>query len=81
MKHLDINERKQFISLLVHHMMYSDDKYAHVLTLLDRWESETPTKGFDFSYQDIPKRQGDRFTTHKPIDRILNKRVARNKKL
>ena len=28
MKRLDINQRKQLIALLVHHMMYSDDKYA-----------------------------------------------------
>lgn len=53
MKRLEIGERKQFIALLIHHMMYSDDKYIHVLSVLDRWESETPSQGFDFNINDI----------------------------
>ncbi len=57
MKRLDINQRKQFISLLIHHMMYSDDKYAHVLTMLERWESETPTQGFDFGITEITNKE------------------------
>jgi hypothetical protein len=53
MRKLEIGERKQFIALLIHHMMYSDDKYIHVLSVLDRWESETPSQGFDFNINDI----------------------------
>lgn len=53
MKHLEIDERKQFVALLIHHMMYSDDKYLQVLTLVDSWESESPTTNFDFSYNEI----------------------------
>lgn len=65
MKHLDINQRKQFISLLIHHMMYSDDKYAHILGVLDRWETNSPAEGFDFSFEQ-PKE---------------NKKVGRNRKM
>jgi hypothetical protein len=53
MRKLEIGERKQFIALLIHHMMYSDDKYVHVLSVLDRWESETPSQGFDFNITNI----------------------------
>ena len=53
MRKLEIGERKQFIALLIHHMLYSDDKYVHVLSVLDRWESETPSQGFDFNIADI----------------------------
>jgi hypothetical protein len=53
MKKLEIGERKQFVALLIHHMMYSDDKYIHILSMLDRWESETPSQGFDFNITDI----------------------------
>lgn len=55
MKHLEIDERKQFIALLIHHMMYSDDKYLTVLGLVDMWESESPTTNFDFSYNELSK--------------------------
>jgi hypothetical protein len=55
MRHLEIDERKQFVALLIHHMMYSDDKYLHVLSLVDEWESETPTTNFDFSYNELSK--------------------------
>jgi len=57
MKRLDINQRKQLVSLLVHHMMYSDDKYAHILTILDRWESETPSQGFDFTLDELKEQK------------------------
>jgi hypothetical protein len=57
MKKLDINQRKQLVSLLVHHMMYSDDKYAHILTILDRWESETPSQGFDFTLDELKEQK------------------------
>ena len=56
MKRLEISQRKQFVSLLVHHMMYSDDKYAHILTILDRWESESPAQGFDFGIDEIKNK-------------------------
>lgn len=55
MKHLEIDERKQFVALLIHHMMYSDDKYLTVLSLVDEWESESPTTNFDFSYNELNK--------------------------
>ena len=55
MKHLEIDERKQFVALLIHHMMYSDDKYLTVLGLVDMWESESPTTNFDFSYNELNK--------------------------
>lgn len=38
-------------------MMYSDDKYVHVLTMLERWESETPTQGFDFGITEITNKE------------------------
>jgi hypothetical protein len=57
MKRLEISQRKQFVSLLVHHMMYSDDKYAHILTILDRWESESPAQGFDFGIDEIKNKE------------------------
>lgn len=55
MRHLEIDERKQFVALLIHHMMYSDDKYLYILSLVDEWESETPTTNFDFSYNELSK--------------------------
>lgn len=57
MKRLDINQRKQLVALLVHHMMYSDDKYAHILTILDRWESEAPSQGFDFTLDELKEQK------------------------
>ena len=60
MKRLDINQRKQLIALLVHHMMYSDDKYAHILAMLDRWESETPSQGFDFTFDELREEKEKR---------------------
>jgi hypothetical protein len=57
MKRLDINQRKQLVALLVHHMMYCDDKYAHILTMLDRWESETPSQGFDFTLDELKEQK------------------------
>jgi hypothetical protein len=37
--------------------MYSDDKYAHILTILDRWESETPSQGFDFTLDELKEQK------------------------
>jgi hypothetical protein len=37
--------------------MYSDDKYAHILTILDRWESEAPSQGFDFTLDELKEQK------------------------
>jgi hypothetical protein len=46
--------------------MYSDDKYAHILAMLDRWESETPSQGFDFTFDELKEEK--------------EKRIVRNRK-
>jgi hypothetical protein len=66
MKHLEIDERKQFIALLIHHMMYSDEKYIQIMELLSSWEVDKPTENFDFSYNEISKLQIKKELNKKP---------------